>query len=130
MICPTKSLALHGIRFAYLLGPADILATLRWTCDSLTGSASAIDLRLAGQIMRVLLAENGNRGLIDYIQERYRSLRRDGCIVETVREPQCGYYVFGKVAGCRSGDLLMDAEYFDLSGHEGCVRVNVLSPDL
>lgn len=130
LVCPTKSLALHGIRYAYLLGPANILRTLRWICDNVTGSASAVDLWLARRIMQVLAGPDGNRDLVAHIAARYRLLLDTGFIREPVREPECGYYIFGKLGRAAPEDLLMNGSYFEVDGHRDYVRVNVLSPDI
>lgn len=130
LVCPTKSLALHGIRFAYLLGPADVLGPMRWICDGVTGSASVVDLRLAGRLMHVLALPEGNRQLTDYIRDRYSALIDTGFIRDPVREPECGYYVFGTLDRPVQGDLVMGGEYFEIAGHGECVRINVLSPGI
>ena len=130
LICPTKSLALHGIRFAYLLGPARILESIRWTCDHVTGSVSAFDMLSAEKVMRVLSSPEGNRSLIEHVRARYSELRAIGYIERTIVEPDCGYYVFGKVSRAEKADLFMDSRYFELTGPDDLVRINVLSPHI
>jgi aspartate/methionine/tyrosine aminotransferase len=130
LICPTKSLAVHGIRFAYLLGPVQILKGLRWACDNVTGSASTFDLRAATRIMNVLLSPDRNRHLIAHIRGRYSALRANGFIESTVCEPDCGYYAFGRVSRSKRSDLVMDGRFFELSDLDAFYRINVLSPDI
>src|SRR4029077_5143683 len=112
-VCPTKSVALHGIRFAYVLGPARVLAGLRWTCESVTGAASRLDLRLGARIMSVLSQPEANGALIQHICARYRALLDGGVILDTVREPECGYYLLGRLGRREARDLLMNGEYFE-----------------
>ena len=130
LICPTKSLALHGIRFAYLLGPARLLDGLRWACDNATGSASTFDLHAAARLMDVLLTADGNRQLVTYIRERYSALRANNFIAQTAHEPNCGYYVLGKLGRSEKTDLVMNGKYFELAGYDDVVRINLLSPDI
>ena len=130
LICPTKSLALHGIRFAYLLGPARFLKGLRWVCDNATGSASAFDLYVAVRLMDVLSSPDGNRHLLAHIHARYAELRANNFIVRTAHEPDCGYYVFGQVSRAERTDFVMGGNYFELNGYEDFVRINLLSPDI
>ncbi len=130
LICPTKSLALHGIRFAYLLGPARLLDGLRWVCDNATGSASTFDLHAAARLMDVLSTPDGNRHLVEHIRDRYSDLRASNFIARTAYEPDCGYYVLGKVGRSEKTDLVMDGNYFELSGYDDFVRINLLSPDI
>lgn len=128
LICPTKSLALHGIRFAYLLGPARLLERIRWICDNITGSVSTFDMHCAKRIMRVLASPNGNRNLREYIVARYSELRANGYIERTIVEPNCGYYVFGNVSRREKLDLFLDCRYFEVVAPTEFVRINVLSP--
>jgi len=130
LICPTKSLAIHGIRFAYLLGPARLLKGLRWVCDNTTGSASTFDLHTAAHLMDVLSSPDSNRHLLAYIRARYSELRNNNFISRTAYEPDCGYYVFGQVGRSERTDLFMGADYFELDGYDDFVRVNLLSPDI
>ena len=130
LICPTKSLALHGIRFAYLLGPARLLDGLRWVCDNATGSASGFDLHAAVRLMEVLLTPDRNRHLGAYLRDRYTALRASNFITETAHEPDCGYYILGKLGRPEKTDLLMNGNYFELQGYDDFVRINLLSPDV
>jgi aspartate/methionine/tyrosine aminotransferase len=128
LVCPTKCLALHGIRFAYLLGPAPLLQQLRWACDNVTGSASTFDLHAATRMMKIMSSPEGNWPLRDYIRTRYYQLLANGFIVRTACEPDCGYYVFGQTSCSSTTDLVMDGKYFELNHLDGCVRINLLSP--
>jgi aspartate/methionine/tyrosine aminotransferase len=130
LVCPTKSLALHGIRFAYLLGPAPLLGQLRWACDNVTGSASTFDLHGATRMMKVLSSPEGNWPLRKYIRTRYSQLLANGFIVRTACEPDCGYYVFGQMGCPLTTDLIMDGAYFELAHFDGFVRINLLNPHL
>jgi aspartate/methionine/tyrosine aminotransferase len=132
LVSPTKALGLHGIRFAYLLGPADLLAELRWTCDTVSGAGSSSDLFAATSMMKVLVAPTGNQALREYIARRYLDLRSSGILSDVVVEPDCCYYVFGRLAVTPEMDRgpKMGSAYFDLSGFSGMKRINLLSPAL
>jgi len=128
LICPTKSVAVHGIRFAYLLSPARILRELRWVSQNVTGSSSRFDLHAAMRIMEVLSGPESNRDLVSYIRERYRKLAEEGFVNGPGIEPECSYYVFGRLAKPEPAGLFMGGAHFDLENQDDSVRVNLLSP--
>jgi len=130
LVCPTKSLAAHGFRFAYLLAPSGIADELRKLYRLMHGAASIADGVFAKVALRTLLSPISNRGMLGDAEARASRLEASpGC--ERMLEPESGYFVLVKP----SDDLLdpstigMDQHCFGLCGYPGFVRVNVLNDE-
>ncbi|MEM9557186.1 MAG: aminotransferase class I/II-fold pyridoxal phosphate-dependent enzyme [Acidobacteriota bacterium] len=130
LVCPTKSLCVHGVRFAYLLLPAQLEQELAYCYCKLVAATSAFDISVAHRMMDQLLAPTSNRALTAYLQERYRDLRAAGIILDSLVEPSCTYYTFGRAGYESSSILSMGSSYFELDYPDDYIRINLLSPDL
>jgi aspartate/methionine/tyrosine aminotransferase len=129
VICPTKSLAVHGARFAYALMPSGWHWDIHHACSVITGANGSHAEAQAVRLMEVLNSAESNRRLARYIEQRYKDLRDSGVIVTEVAEPCASYYTFAKIsAGGLSNTVTMDQRYFDLTSYEGYVRLNLLHP--
>lgn len=127
IVCPTKSLAVHGVRFAYMLLPPDERESIRYPAANLTGATGTANELDALRLMAVLNSPDSNRELCRFIERRHRALHAHGVIVAEAVAPEAGYFTFArldeKVAGTA---VLMDQRYFGLEGFDGYVRVNLL----
>jgi hypothetical protein len=127
LVCPTKTMALHSTRFAYLLVPTEWREEIRYAASNAGGPCSYNDLLIARRIMRILCSRESNSALISHIRSRYASLVGNQNFVSAVGSPDSGYYVFGRYRDPKGRRVLtMDERYFDLSGYPDCVRVNLL----
>ncbi len=132
LICPTKSLAIHGVRFAYLLIPAHLYPSIRYACSCATGSTGSWNLHAAKHIMALLNTENRNKSLIDYAKEQLSSYCSQGIVKHMEGVIDTGYYIFGQL-GDRYRDhefITMDQDFFDLADYPDLYRINLLGTDL
>ncbi|MCX4777623.1 pyridoxal phosphate-dependent aminotransferase [Streptomyces sp. NBC_01264] len=129
LVCPTKSLAVHGTRFAYLLLPPELRETVRYACANITGATGAANEHFARRVMEVLDSDDSNDALVQHIQaERARLLDR-GVIREEAALPEAGYYAFAVLNDASMKDaIVMDQRFFELDGFDNHVRVNLLYP--
>src|SRR5262249_21015831 len=125
--CPTKSLALHGARFAYLLLPGEWREEIRYAASNASGACSYNDLLIARRMMQILCSTEGNTRLISHIRSCYTGLGERHNWASAVGPPDSGYYVFGHYQDPTGRKVLtMDERYFDLSGFPDCIRINLL----
>lgn len=124
LVCPTKALALHGFRFAYLITPAHAAGTVIELHSRLHGAAGIADRTFAHQAIRAL--REGNDPLTEYAEERYRQLIDVGALTEWIT-PESGFFVFGHPAAPPHTFHGMGPECFGVRGRAGQIRVNVLS---
>jgi aspartate/methionine/tyrosine aminotransferase len=126
LVCPTKALAIHGFRFAYLIVPKAHLGSVTDLHSRLHGAAGVADRAFAHRAVAALDSETGNRPLMEYARQRYQELIVAGAIREWV-EPYSGNFIFG--APTASADSLrgMGPECFEARGYPGYLRVNLLS---
>lgn len=128
LISPTKSLAIHGYRFAYLSLPSSWRTTFSHTYTNFHGSAAVDSVAFAHEAVPALADGALTRSLIQMASERHRDLRAKQKI-ESALQPNCGYFVFEKLnAGLPAGYVTMGGEYFDQPRYEGYKRINLLSP--
>ena len=125
MVCPTKFLAIHGYRFAYLLMPERLYEEISELHISLHGEVAASDSLFAHRAIDVMLAE-GNRELIDHTQANYRRLI-DAAAVDQPIQPQTGYFLFARPGISRDSYHAMTQEFFELTGYPAHARINLLS---
>lgn len=129
LVCPTKSLAVHGARFAYLLLPPEYRESLRYPCANVTGATGLANERFALRLMDALASEESNGSLVEHIQKVRGRLLETGVVRTEAVTPEAGYYTFAVVDDAHlRGALVMDQRFFGLRGFEGCVRVNLLHP--
>jgi histidinol-phosphate/aromatic aminotransferase/cobyric acid decarboxylase-like protein len=126
LVCPTKALAIHGFRFAYLIVPRAELPAVTELHSRLHGAAGVADRAFAHRAVATLDSDTGNRQLIDYARHRYEALIAAGGLREWL-EPASGYFVFGKPATTPETVRGMGPECFEVRGHPGYLRVNLLS---
>jgi aspartate/methionine/tyrosine aminotransferase len=130
LVCPTKSLAAHGFRFAYLLAPARHARELRDLYRLMHGAASVADGVFANAAMKALLSPLGNRGMVADAKARAQQLgRSDRC--EQAIPSDSGYFrLVHPIEGfCGPSTIGMDQACFGLRGYPGFIRVNVLNDE-
>jgi aspartate/methionine/tyrosine aminotransferase len=127
IVCPTKSLVIHGVRFSYMLLPAGKREDIDYSCENISGSDGIFNLAGARQIMRRLNMEESNKKLRRYIAGRRGDLQ--GWVFgQTLGEPSCSYYVFAKPLINKESCITMGQDFFDLAGFDEYVRFNLLTP--
>lgn len=130
LVCPTKSLCVHGIRFAYLIMLSDLIEDIGWIYCKMVASTSSFDIEVAKLMMNQLRSDENNRPLVEVLRHHHRTLIDRGILVDTSAEPECTYYVFGKTGLDLEKALIMNGPYFELDHPEDWIRVNLLSPYL
>jgi aspartate/methionine/tyrosine aminotransferase len=129
IVCPTKSLAVHGTRFAYLLLPPQHRQSLRYACANITGATSAANERFALRIMEVLDSDESNDALVAHIQSERHRLLESGVIRSEAAPPEAGYYTFAVLNDESMKEaIVMDQRFFGLHDLVAHVRVNLLYP--
>jgi aspartate/methionine/tyrosine aminotransferase len=126
LVCPTKALAIHGFRFAYLLVPAEHIGTVTHLHSCLHGAAGVADRAFAHRALAALASPEGNAPLLGYAQRRLEAL----CAADALREwvePECGYFVFARPTAPPDTMHGMGPECFEVRGRHGYVRINLLS---
>jgi aspartate/methionine/tyrosine aminotransferase len=126
LVCPTKALAIHGFRFAYLIAPKAHLSAVTDLHSRMHGAAGVADRAFAHRALAALDSDPGNRPLMTYAQERYRTLLEGKALHEWL-EPVSGYFVFGVPAATRNTVHGMGPECFEVRGHPGYLRINMLN---
>jgi aspartate/methionine/tyrosine aminotransferase len=127
LICPTKSLAVHGVRFAYTLLPERLREAIRYPCANITGATGASNERYALKLMEVLSSAERNRALVEHIRDTHHRLRTAGLIIDEPFTPIASYYTFARMDARAMADaIVMDQRFFELTGFDGMVRVNLL----
>jgi len=129
LVCPTKSLALHGARLAYLLLPKAFREDIRYACSNTIGATSAFESVCAHQLLEVLTSPSSNSALIEYVKERYATLRASGAFSDVASEPNSTYYVLVRLnPEIEEHCLCMHQRFFGLTEFDGFVRYNLLGP--
>jgi len=128
LVCPTKSLVVHGYRFAYALLPSATKPKLSNCYTNIAGSSSADNVAFAFEAVRAMRDRNLTEKLISRAASRHADLRRRH-IIESPLAPQTGYFVFEKI-NVPLGDndhLRMDGRYFGQPRFPHHARMNLLS---
>jgi aspartate/methionine/tyrosine aminotransferase len=126
LVCPTKALAVHGFRFAYLIVPQADLAAVTHLHSCLHGAAGVVDRAFAHAALRALGSSAGNLPLVHFARDRYQALCDSGALAEWVT-PESGFFVFARPA-VSSGSLYgMGPDCFETRGLPGYLRINLLS---
>jgi histidinol-phosphate/aromatic aminotransferase/cobyric acid decarboxylase-like protein len=124
LVCPTKALGLHGLRFAYVIAPPRHSADLAELHGRLHGSAGLVDVAFAHRAVEVLRGPSGAAPLLEFARQRYRRLTDQGAIAPAV-EPTSGYLAF--VRPSRPGRFVgMGPDCFGIAAMADCLRVNLL----
>jgi aspartate/methionine/tyrosine aminotransferase len=130
ILCPTKSLAVHGYRFAYVLLPKDNLPDFARTHSNLHGSSNTSSLAFARQAISALRERSITNQLVTLIAERHSALRSKNRIGSSL-QPDCTYFVFERLnIGLPSSHGLMDGMFFEQRRYPDHVRLNLLSPSI
>jgi histidinol-phosphate/aromatic aminotransferase/cobyric acid decarboxylase-like protein len=130
IICPTKSLAMHGLRFAYATLPKKIRPKFAHTYANLYGSSSAENLAFARLATKELSNRRITNSLVGLIADRHARLRSEGKIAADW-QPSSGYFIFEKImTGGAKRRPLMDGTYFEQKRYPNHRRINLLSPSL
>jgi hypothetical protein len=128
VICPTKALAIHSYRFSYLLHPSQYHTDFTFLYESLVGSAGVGNLAFGRRALEVFATKDSNWKLRDFLRNTFAELVKIGAL-QTRIEPDCGYYVFARpIKNAESIDeqILMDQDFFELTGYPGYGRINLM----
>ncbi|MFI9366193.1 aminotransferase class I/II-fold pyridoxal phosphate-dependent enzyme [Kitasatospora sp. NPDC053057] len=125
LVCPTKYLSIHGYRAAHLLVPTALRRPLADLHINLHGDVAVSD-RLFAHRAADLMLEGGNADLVGHIRDNHRALTASGALAAEV-PAECGFFLFARPRAALDRFLAMDAEFFELGGHEGHVRINLLN---
>lgn len=126
-ICPTKALALHGIRFSYTLLPKSHQENMRYAYSNTLGSSCIYSHLAAKRIMQVLNSKTSNSELLTYIQQRYHFFMDHGLFEDPIHA-ESTYFIFVKMLKKLPEYIVMDQDFFDTTNYPGFVRFNLLLP--
>lgn len=126
LVCPTKTLALHGFRFAYAIVPEQHASAFAELHGRLHGAAGLTDRRFAHRAVAVLGTDDGALPLMSFARTRYLRLRATGAVPDAI-EPFSGYFAFGHPVVAADRIAGMDIACFGGTGHPGFVRINLLN---
>ncbi|ONK13441.1 hypothetical protein [Streptomyces sp. MP131-18] len=129
IVCPTKSLAVHGKRFACLLLPPAFREPVRYACANTAGATGTAKEHFVLRITDVLDSDESNDLLVRHIRTQRARLISRGIIRSEAAPPEAGYYTFARLDEASMRDaIVMDQRFFGLDGFETHVRVNFLHP--
>lgn len=127
LISPTKSLVVHGYRFAYTLLPSLIKPQLSNCYTNIAGSSAADNVAFAYEAIRAQRNRKLTEELITRAASRHAELRSTRAI-ESPLTPQAGYFVFEKInVPLPDDNLRMDGRYFGQPRFPNHARMNLLS---
>jgi len=126
-VCPTKSVAIHGPRFAYALVPQEFYEELRYCYANTAGSGSAYDRAAAFGIMEYLNSRLSNSRLVALIQARHELLRVAAFIDDPIGA-EASYFCFVRTPVDPQHLIVMDQRFFDVDCFPGLIRMNLLLP--
>ncbi|MGW1194748.1 aminotransferase class I/II-fold pyridoxal phosphate-dependent enzyme [Streptomyces sp. NPDC002536] len=125
MVCPTKYLSIHGYRCAHLLVPGHLRNELAELHINLHGDVAVSDRLFAHRAADLMLGE-GNGALIRHLRDRHRVLADSGAL--SARMPvETGFFLFARPRVPDRWFLALDGKYFELDGHPGYIRINLLN---
>lgn len=130
LICPTKSLCVHGVRCAYLVLPRALQEDLGWYYCKLVAATSQYDIRAAHLLFDQLSSPDNNRALTDLVRQRYLDLTGAGLITDLITEPSCTYYGYGRLSVGFDRVLYMNGSHYELPYPDDLIRINLLSAPL
>jgi aspartate/methionine/tyrosine aminotransferase len=127
LLSPTKSLVIHGYRFAYVLLPESIKPLFSNCYSNITGSSPADCVVFAHEAVRAIRNQELTRKLIARAASRHAKLR-SARRIESTLQPQTGYFVFEQVnVPMPEGTVRMDGRYFGQPRFPQHARINLLS---
>jgi aspartate/methionine/tyrosine aminotransferase len=130
LVSPSKQLAIHGYRFAYLLMPENAHPDLAWIYANICGPASAESIEFAHEAMIAISEQRIPQSLINLAASRYKHLAERG-IIEADPQPDRGFSVFAKVKSRLPTDYpVLDGRFFDQASYPSRIKVNLLSPSI
>jgi aspartate/methionine/tyrosine aminotransferase len=126
LVCPTKYLSVHGYRCAHLLVPERLREPLADLHINLHGDVTVADRLFAHRAADLMLDGEGNRRLVEHVRANHQRLVGSGAL--PAAEPvETGYFLFARPAAPADRLLALDQRYFELTGHDGFVRINLLN---
>ncbi|MFB7613353.1 aminotransferase class I/II-fold pyridoxal phosphate-dependent enzyme [Kitasatospora sp. NPDC056181] len=125
MVCPTKYLSIHGYRCAHLLVPEPLREPLAELHLNLHGDVTVADRLFAHRAADLMRAE-GNHQLVGHIRANHRRLS-SGTALTAQAAIETGYFLFARPSAPADRLLALDGRYFELPGHPGFVRINLLN---
>jgi aspartate/methionine/tyrosine aminotransferase len=127
LVSPTKSLVIHGYRFAYVLLPIELKPKFSNSYTNICGSGAADNLEFAYEAVHAMAERTLTEKLINRASSRHRRLREKHTI-ESSLTPQAGYFVFEKVnVDVPDENLRMEGRYFGQPRFPKHTRLNLLS---
>lgn len=96
IICPTKAIAIHGYRFSYALVPVETKEEYTYMYENICGSTPLRNLVFSHQAMKILLSNESNSKITNYIRNIYLKLK-ESSVLEPIVEPNSGYFIFAKL---------------------------------
>ncbi|MFE2722614.1 hypothetical protein [Kitasatospora sp. NPDC059327] len=124
IVCPTKYLSIHGYRCAHLLVPAALCQELADLHLDPHGDVAVSD-RLFAHRAADLMAREGNGDLVRHIRANHVELTASGVLADQA-PIETGFFLFARPRVPHRWFLALDESYFELDGHPGYIRINVL----
>ncbi|GAA0428928.1 hypothetical protein GCM10010357_58260 [Streptomyces luteireticuli] len=125
MVCPTKYLSIHGYRCAHLLVPLQLREELAELHLNLHGDVAVSDRLFARRAADLMLGE-GNAALVQHIRDSHRTLTASGALAAQL-PVEAGFFLFARPRVPSRWFLALDGKFFELDGHPGYIRVNLLN---
>lgn len=129
LISPSKRVAVHGFRFAYVLCPKEAFREYGWAYANINGPASCDALAFAEAVLPELSASTISRRLMWQAAQNHAELRSKN-LIESECEPELGYFVFERISVPGIANKLMNGSYFDLGRFDNVTKINLLSPSI
>ncbi|SOB81089.1 hypothetical protein [Streptomyces sp. 1331.2] len=123
---PTTYLSVHGYRCAHLPAPERLREPLAELHLNLHGDVTVADRLFAHREADLMLDGECNRRLVEHIRANHRRLFHSGALRASA-PVETGYFLFARVAAPADRLLALDQRHFELTGHEGFVRINLLN---
>jgi len=130
LVSPSKQLAVHGYRFAYLLLPDDALSDLTWTYANLCGPASAESIEFAHEAMAAVSDRRIPAALTKLAASRFERLVAESKLVANP-VPDRAYSVFARLKVPLPPNYpVLDGRFFEQEHYPSFIKVNLLSPSI
>jgi aspartate/methionine/tyrosine aminotransferase len=127
LVSPTKSLVIHGYRFAYALLSEANKETFANSYANISGPSAANNIAFAYEAVRAMRDRRLTEQLMARAASRHANLRRTRRI-ESPLAPRVGYFVFEKInVPLPEESLRMDGRYFGQPRFPQHARFNLLS---
>ncbi|CAN5257657.1 hypothetical protein BH11PSE4_BH11PSE4_38870 [soil metagenome] len=128
LISPSKSLAVAGYRFAYILMPPSWRQSFSHVYTNVYASSSVDTIAFGYEAVAAMESRQLTDRLAVLASQRHQRLRNDGKL-QSIIQATCGYFVFEKLnLDLPAGYAKMGGEYFDQLRYPGYTRINLLSP--